>query len=1127
MKIIRPSVPLNDICIRMKHLFSSCLTWVTLIVVWGCAEQKVADNTLFRNVSHATSGLSFENRLRENDTINYFKYPYIYMGGGSAVGDVNGDGLLDIYLTGNMVPNKLYLNKGALQFEDISETAGVSGDNRWFTGVSMIDINADGLLDIYVCVSGLYEPRENLLYINQGIDNGIPTFKESAEQYGLNDSGNSTQATYLDYDGDGDLDVFVANYPPTSFKASPRYYRAMMDNPEYEKSSHLYRNNGDNTFSDVTQETGLLSFGLSLSATAADYNNDGWTDLFVSNDFASPDFFYFNNGDGTFTEHLKETTNQTAFYGMGSDAADFNNDGLIDLVQVDMTPEDNRRSKANMSSMNIPGFWRVVSQGFHFQYMQNMLQVNRGIRPDGLPFFSNVAPLGGVSLTDWSWSPLFADFDNDGWKDLVISNGTRREINHKDYFNELEKVSKEEKDSIGLLNLTEEIPSEEIDNYIFRNRGDLTFERSNDSWGFSFEGFSNGASYADLDNDGDLDVVLNNIDDKVSLFENRASESNGYVRVKLVGPDANPLGVGARVILQVEGGFSQWLEMNPVRGFQSGSDPILHFGIGDEVPQSVDVIWPDGKHSQVSASANSEVVVNYSNAQNKEVPEIETPTLFTEMTASTLADVRHEENPFDDFGVQVLLPHRVSAFGPALATGDINNDGLDDFYLGGAKSHTGQLYSQQTDGSFIRVAGPWSNDALQEDVDALFFDANGDGVEDLYVVSGGNEWYDGDAAYADRLYINTPDGFYKASLPDIHVSGGTISVNDFDGDGDLDVFVGGRIKPHQYPLPTSSYLLENQSNDEEIRFVDVTAEKAPDLVDMGMVASSAWLDVNNDGMSDLILGGEWMAITVMLQENGRFVRATAENNLQETTGWWFSLKVADVDGDGDDDLLAGNLGRNYKYKATPEETFDIYARDYDGNGNIDIVLGYYNNGVQYPVRGKQCSSEQILAIKVKYPKYDDFAIASLEDIYSESDLENSLHYQVGDFSSGWFENMGDGTFTKHPFPNEAQVSIINGFLFDDFDQDGRNDILLAGNLFVSEIETPRADGSVGLLLKGTSDGYTPVEPPKSGFFAPNDVRAIGLIQTTTGKAVLVANNNDQLQLFRVDPKEAEAVLAVN
>ena len=636
----------------------------------NCSEKsQLKETKIFANLAFTETGIEFSNNLTENDSLNYFTYSYLYMGGGVATGDINNDGLVDIYFTGNQVPNKLFLNKGNLRFEDITEKAGVSGDNRWYTGVTMGDVNGDGFLDIYCSVGGKFDPKNNQLFIN----NGNGTFKERAAEYGLDDIGNSVQATFFDYDKDGDLDLYVANYPPTNFKSPTFYYRFSMDNVQDNQSDHLYQNNGD-SFADVTNISGLRAFGLSLSATVGDLNNDSWPDLYVSNDFNSPDFMYLNNQDGTFKEVVKQATAHTAFYGMGSDIADFNNDGNLDIFQADMDAKINRRKKANMASMNPSLFWDVVNAGFHYQYMHNCMQLNSGVFNDGIPYFSNVSRITGTSSTDWSWGPLFADFDNDGLKDLFISNGTRREINSNDYFNRLKKI-KLEKDS--LLQVSLKIPSEKIDNFIFRNTGGLNFERANKNWGIEYEGFSNGVSYADLDNDGDLEVITNNIDDYASVFENKSSENNGYIKIRFEGNMGNKFGLGNRVYVTVEG-QTQMQELTLTRGFQSSVAPELHFGLGKSKKiEKLKVVWTDGKAQELkNINANQNIILMHSDAVIKSLGPVTKMGLFTTDTTGLFPNYRHQENYYDDFAKQVLLPHKMSAFGPSVAVGDLNDDGL-------------------------------------------------------------------------------------------------------------------------------------------------------------------------------------------------------------------------------------------------------------------------------------------------------------------------------------------------------------------------------------------------------------------------------------------------------------------
>ncbi len=1091
---------------------------ISLIAFFGCSKSDNNNNgNRFEQLSSKASGIDFVNTLTETDSLNYFTYPYIYMGGGVAVGDINNDGLADVFFTGNMVKNRLFLNKGDMKFEDISSKANVYGDNRWYTGAAMVDINADGFLDIYVSVAGQDGVKKNQLYIN----NGDLTFTERAAEYGLDDAGQSIQTTFFDYDHDGDLDVYVANYPTTSFKTPNSVYRFMMNKAELEKSNHLYRNDGENQFTDVTKISGVANFGLSISATVADYNNDGWEDIYVSNDFSTPDFLYMNNGDGTFSDKLKESTKQTSFYGMGSDAADFNNDGLIDLIQMDMAPEDNKRSKANMASMNPQLFWETVNAGFHYQYMYNSLQLNRGIGKDSLPIFSNVAWIAGVSSTDWSWAPLMADFDNDGWKDLFVSNGTRRDINNKDFFKKFDKSRRNmSEDSLGSSALS--IPSEKVDNYIFRNTGGITFEKVNEQWGLSYDGFSNGAAYADFDNDGDLDLVINNIDEESVIFKNNTADfkETHYLRIKFAGLPNNPFGIGTKVTLVLDG-KRQFSFLNPVRGFQSSVAPILHFGLGKETTvDSVIVAWLDGKR-ELLLNVKGDQLLTIRKGKNIPFEENEAVLnpIFTASNQLLDTTFLHQENFHDDYRRQVLLPHKLSNFGPALAVSDVNGDGLDDFYIGNGTGFSGVLYVQQPDGKFSKLDGDWQQDAEQEDLGAVFFDADGDGDDDLYVVSGGNTFPKNDEKFQDRLYINNEGVLTKSTgvLPEITGSGSRVIPNDFDGDGDIDLFVGGRLSPHNYPYAGRSYLLVNQMNNGSLKFIDKTEELALGLSDIGMVTDALWTDFDQNGTIDLVVVGEWMPITIFSQESGKFVNRTTDLGYADTRGWWFSIEGGDFDGDGDVDLVVGNLGLNYKYHATPEETFDIYVNDFDKNGTADIVLGYYNFGKQYPVRGRQCSSEQIPTVQLKFKNYESFSTATIDDIYGESGLEKGLHYQVPSFASIYLKNEGQGKFTAQELPVMAQLSPINDMIVRDFNDDGQLDLLIAGNLYASEVETPRSDAGMGLLMLGNGDGtFDPQSYEKSGINFHYDLKNMALINIAKGLGVIGANNQDGLQIFLKD-----------
>jgi enediyne biosynthesis protein E4 len=1120
-----------------NHLKSFCpvvLVIASLYACFSCTPEKTGEGPIFRKLSSRKTNITFQNTLTETDTLNYFLYSYMYMGGGVSVGDFNNDGLTDIYFTGNMVSNRLYLNLGNLKFKDITEISGTGGDHRWMLGSTICDINEDGLPDIYVSVSGLKGNCRNLLFVNQGNNSGgIPVFKEEAAKYGIDDNGKSSQTTFFDYDNDGDLDLYVANYPITRFKSPPYFYRQMMNNAKIDESGHLYRNNGDGTFTNVTVEAGLLTFGLSLSATVCDLNQDGYKDLYISNDFTSPDFYFFNNGNGTFTDRTSEVIGQTSFYGMGADIADYNNDGLPDIMQIDMAPEDNQRAKENMTSMTREDFEDMVNEGLHHQYRYSTLQLNRGIRDHGLPFFGNAGWIAGVTSTDWSWGALFADFDLDGWKDLYITNGILKDINNIDFFNQMEKEGYFSKgqDKSEFLKLIKKMPAQPLVNYVFRNNGDLTFAHFSKEWGIREKSYSNGAAYADLDNDGDLELIVNNIDEKALIYKNNAREENrgNFIKIDFKGPLLNKMGIGSKVTIWINGKM-QMAELTLSRGYESSVEPMLYFGTGqNKIIDSLVVIWPDGKSQAFrKVSANQKLTLSYDEAVVCDMSPAgggrgwtapaKIPRYFTDITKISGVDYIHHENEYNDYENQPLLPHKLSASGPDIAIGDVNNDGLEDFFVGNALHSKGAMFLQNKDGLFTRHPGPWENDSNYEDTGTLFFDADSDGDSDLYVVSGGNEFPAFSKEYNDRLYINTGGGnFVKSAdvLPPMMTSGSCVKPFDFDNDGDLDLFVGGRHVPGKYPFPARSFILENKSANGKVKFEDVTATVAPGLLQAGMVTAAFCMDADNDHWTDLLVAGEWMPLCIYRNHKGKFEKTVLEG----TKGWWFSLNGADFDKDGDIDLVAGNLGLNMRYKASREHTFDVYAGDFDKDGKSDISLCYYQGKYQYPVRSLACYLSQNPGLAIKFPTYKSFGRAEISDVYSRNVLDTTLHLQAETFASCYFENTGNGKFVMHKFTNEAQLSSINDIIIEDFDHDGLLDILAAGNLFDVEIVTPRNDGGVGVFLKGDGKGnFKAIPSVLSGFFVPNEVNALSLIhldKDNRDKAVLVGNNNERLQIFKV------------
>ncbi|WP_245590579.1 VCBS repeat-containing protein [Adhaeribacter aquaticus] len=1065
------------------------------------------------------TGINFSNTISENDSLNILNFIYIYNGAGVAAGDVNNDGLTDLFFGGNLVSSKLYLNKGKLKFEDISAPAGVN-TNLWVTGVTMVDINQDGLLDIYVCTikPNSIEGAPNLLFINKGIDKtGNLSFKEEAQAYGLADKGYSTQAAFLDYDQDGDLDMYLlTNASDRTNRNNPNYKLTRGQN---NNTDRLYRNNGNNTFTDVSKEAGIQTEGWGLGVGISDINQDGWPDIYAANDFISNDLLWINNKNGTFSNKAAQYLKHTSYNAMGTDITDFNNDGLVDIMVLDMLPEDNKRQKTTMDGPNYDRFELNKKMGYEIQYIRNSLQLNNG---NGT--FSEIGQLAGVYATDWSWSPLFADYDNDGLRDLFITNGYVRDITDLDYvhyqqdaisFGDASSVKEREKELAGA-------PKVKIPNYIYQNRGDLTFADKTKDWGLEEPSNSNGAAYADLDNDGDLDLVVNNLNSEAFIYQNNAQQlnQNHYLNLRLQGAAPNREGIGATIRIKYKG-QQQFYEHYPTRGYQSSVDPTVHFGLGKTaVVDSLEVIWPGGRYQLLrNVKPNQILVLDIRQATGtKPAPKPAPAPLFTEASSSFGIAYKHEEDDFIDFKNQPLMPHKLSQGGPGLAVGDVNGDGLDDFFVGGSARRSGTIFYQNHQGKF--TSRPLTSvPNTEDDMGALFFDADNDKDLDLYVATGGNEYLNMPQNYLHRLYKNDGKGNFtldENALPRITSSGSCVTAADYDQDGDLDLFVGGRNNPRQYPMPGQSCLLRNNGG----TFTNQTASLCKELETIGMVTTALWTDFDQDGQVDLLVAGEWMPLTFFKNNKGKFTNVTASTGLTHTEGWWNSLLAADFDNDGDMDYVGGNLGLNSRYKASPEQPVTIVAKDFDKSGNVDPVMGYYIQGQNYPAPARDALTDQMVMMRKRFPRYADYAETTFEKLFTKEELEGAYTARSYTFQSSYIENVGNGKFQIKALPMPAQVAPVFGMVASDYNQDGNLDLLLAGNSYAPETAVGYYDAAYGTLLTGNGKGgFAAVAPKQTGFAVKGDAKAmVQLLTRDKEPLVLVSQNSDSLKVFRSKAK---------
>jgi enediyne biosynthesis protein E4 len=1124
-----------------KFLLKHYPFFLCIVLFFSCKE----NNTLFKKIDASHSGIYFSNTVIENDSINPIDLEFLYNGGGVAAGDFNNDGLTDLYFTAGMTENKMYLNKGNFQFQDITQISGTGGLGRWCNGVSTIDINNDGLLDLYICatIKSTAADRTNLLYINKGLNqNGMPVFVEKASEYGLADTSFSVQSAFFDYDNDGDLDMYLvttklAKRESVSFSGNKK----ASDLSDVDK---LFRNDwneqlGHPVYTDVSKQAGINEAGFGLGIAIADINKDGWKDVYVTNDFFGSDLLYINNQNGTFLNQTNKYFKHTSQNAMGNDINDINNDGLADIIAVDMNPEDNYRKKKNMSGNNYYLYQNMLYSGLMLQYVRNTLQLNLGntilvTDSPGHPIFADISFYSGVAETDWSWNALMSDMDNDGNRDILITNGYPRDVTDHDFG----AFRKDAGAVASKQDLIDEIPQVKISNYAFKNQGNLQFENITARWGFSEPTFSNGAVSADLDNDGDLDYVINNINQTALVYKNKCiakeNKNANYVSIGFRGSKNNINGIGTWVEIYYDKGKKQVYENSPYRGYLSTLNSIAFFGLGNVTKiDSVLILWPGNiKQKLQDVTANQHLIVDVKNANlvyswqsNVNVKE----RLFVDITQQAGIKFQHQQTDFIDFDIERLLPHKLSQYGPGLAAGDIDGNGLDDIFIGGGGDFYAKYFLQQFNGKFVEksIVLPVDNDTRRpENQGVLLFDADNDGDLDLYLANGSNRFSAGTKNYQDHFFINNGKGeFYfdssAYSFPVNYTSKSCVKAADYDNDGDLDLFIGGRCLPGSYPMPVNSFIYRNDSKNGSIKFTDVSIEVAPVLKNIGMVSDAIWTDFDNDNATDLIITGEWMPLTFLKNTKGKFSSINKQTGIQNKTGWFNSITGADIDKDGDTDYIIGNLGLNSFYRASENYPVNVYSKDFDANGKTEPIVTMYmkspdGSKKEYTAFNRDDIVSQLPGMKKFFLTYKDFANAAVQDLFKPDVLSNAYKLHANYFSNCWIKNNGHGKFDIIPLPAMAQLAPVYGIVTGDFNSDGNIDLCLSGNDFGNEPGNGRYDAFCGLVLSGDGTGnFKPLTAAESGLSIPGDGKALVILKGRDNKVLIAASENKgPLRIFK-------------